>query len=113
MTEVNIAEKEIIAIIHERLKTIIQGGTTMQKQKLTVKNLFLSAVTLTALIFSQPAVPATAKDVDFNQRIAILRWFGANQSGSQFAAGSEPRSLAFYGANIWVANSGSNTVSKL
>ena len=30
-----------------------------------------------------------------------------------FAVGSQPSGLAFDGANIWVANAGSNTVSKL
>jgi DNA-binding beta-propeller fold protein YncE len=30
-----------------------------------------------------------------------------------FAVGTSPNSLAFDGANVWVTNSGSNTVSKL
>lgn len=45
--------------------------------------------------------------------VALLRWYPANQSGASFAVGTGPRGIAFDGANIWVANYGSDSVSKL
>lgn len=64
----------------------------MQKQRLAVKNLFLRAAMLTAFVFAQAAAPViAATDVDLNpQRIAILRWHGANQSGPQVPVGTKP-----------------------
>jgi len=49
------------------------------------------------------------------ERLALLRWYGANQAGIQFSVGASaaPQGIAFDGANIWVTNSGSGTVSKL
>jgi YVTN family beta-propeller protein len=46
------------------------------------------------------------------QQIALLQWFPAYQSAS-FATGSNPDGLAFDGANIWVTNYGSGTVTKM
>ena len=43
-------------------------------------------------------------------QVAILRWYAANQT-ADFPVGTFPYGVAFDGANIWVANSGSNTVS--
>jgi hypothetical protein len=44
-------------------------------------------------------------------QVAILRWYAANQT-ADFPVGNSPYGVAFDGANIWVANTGSNTVSK-
>jgi DNA-binding beta-propeller fold protein YncE len=38
---------------------------------------------------------------------------GAVQPGSPFTAGTNPFGIAFDGANVWVANYGSNTVQKM
>jgi hypothetical protein len=46
-------------------------------------------------------------------QVAILRWYPANQSGHVFAVGSAPIGVAFDGANIWVANGHSDTVTEL
>ena len=46
------------------------------------------------------------------EQIALLKWYAANQTTS-FAVGAAPNGVAFDGANIWVANFSSNTVSKL
>ena len=43
-------------------------------------------------------------------RLGQLRW---DQLGQRVSVGSIPQGVAFDGANIWVANSGSNTVTKL
>jgi hypothetical protein len=56
-----------------------------------------------------PAGPSAALDP---LRIALLRWYSADTTTS-FAVGTQPRGVCFDGANIWVANYGSNTVTKL
>jgi hypothetical protein len=45
-------------------------------------------------------------------QIALLKWYGASQVAA-FAVGDYPYAIAFDGANIWVANALSDTVSKL
>ena len=46
-------------------------------------------------------------------QIAILRWYPANQALPDIVVGTQPTAIAFDGANIWVANYGSNNVTKL
>jgi hypothetical protein len=45
-------------------------------------------------------------------QVALLKWFPAYQSAT-FTVGNGPNALAFDGANIWAANLGSDTVTKL
>jgi hypothetical protein len=45
-------------------------------------------------------------------RVALLRWYAANTT-TTFTVGTQPRGVCFDGANIWVANYGSNSVTKL
>jgi len=47
------------------------------------------------------------------QQIALLRWYEANQTGITYTVGTSPYGIAFDGANLWIANQGSNTVTKL
>src|SRR5271165_3660461 len=47
------------------------------------------------------------------EKVALLKWYAANQTGTTFSVGSGPQGVAFDGANIWVANAGSNNVTKL
>ena len=57
------------------------------------------------------AAPANSRTA---QQVALLRWYGANQSGNtNFAVGTSPWGAAFDGANIWVANNGGGNVTKL
>ena len=57
---------------------------------------------------------AFARIAPTTQQIALLKWYTAiTGTSSTFAVGSGPEALAFDGANIWVANLGSNTVSVL
>ena len=44
-------------------------------------------------------------------RVALLAWYEANEGIGTYAVGSRPRGVAFDGANIWVTNGGSNTVT--
>jgi hypothetical protein len=45
-------------------------------------------------------------------QVAILRWYAANETAN-FPVGSAPYGVAFDGANIWVANGGSSSLTKL
>lgn len=45
-------------------------------------------------------------------QVGMLHWYAANTT-TQFSLGGNPLDVAFDGANIWVANNGSNTVAKL
>ncbi len=61
-----------------------------------------------------PQGPAGPSGTGLNPlRVAILRWYNANQIGQTFAVGSNPVGVAFDGANIWVANENGNSVTKL
>jgi DNA-binding beta-propeller fold protein YncE len=57
------------------------------------------------------ATPRAAVRVNMNQ-IAIRKWHGANRTTS-FAVQNRPACVASDGANVWVANFGSNTVAKV
>jgi len=46
-------------------------------------------------------------------RLAILRWYPANLVGTSYPVGSLPVGIAFDGTNLWVANEGADTVTKL
>ncbi len=45
-------------------------------------------------------------------QVALLKWYKADTT-TTFAVGNEPSGIAFDGANIWVANFGDGTVTKL
>jgi len=62
--------------------------------------------------YAQWTTGASAQAVN-PQQVALLRWYGVNQAGNQFSVGTSPNAIAFDGANIWVANWGSSTVTKL
>ncbi len=47
------------------------------------------------------------------QQLAILRWYPANQIGQSYPVGNLPVGIAFDGTNLWVANEGAATVTKL
>src|SRR5579863_5975535 len=46
-------------------------------------------------------------------KVALLKWYQANLVPTAFPVGQQPYSVAFDGANIWVANNADGTVSKL
>jgi DNA-binding beta-propeller fold protein YncE len=46
-------------------------------------------------------------------QIALLRWYECIQTDDTYPVGSHPFALAFDGANIWVANSLDDTVTKV
>ena len=54
---------------------------------------------------SGPQQPPTGKGAPPANplKVALLKWYQANQAPTRFDAGSEPVGLAFDGANIWVA----------
>jgi DNA-binding beta-propeller fold protein YncE len=50
---------------------------------------------------------------ELRARRSTLHWYSALGTGVQFSVGSAPQGVAFDGTNIWVANAGSNTATKL
>jgi hypothetical protein len=56
----------------------------------------------------QPALRVQRDHLLKQQKAALLQWYRRD-----FPVGSQPQAIAFDGANIWVANFFSNTVSKL
>jgi DNA-binding beta-propeller fold protein YncE len=57
--------------------------------------------------------PAGSTGVGINPlQIALLRWFNTNMGFSAITVGSLPRALAYDGTNMWVANNGSNTITR-
>ena len=46
------------------------------------------------------------------EKIALLKWYQANTT-TRFKVGSQPYGVCFDGANIWTANFGESTVTKL
>src|ERR1700692_657932 len=74
----------------------------------------IAAVSLSAILSAIP-LQSGAQVVNSTKnpnQIAILHWYGANQT-TQFSVGNSPAGVTFDGANIWVTNVGSNTVTKL
>jgi hypothetical protein len=78
---------------------------------LKLRLLGLVAVML-LLCVSAPAQNGVVNSVKNSQQIATLHWYAANET-TTFAVGTFPFGIAFDGANIWVANGGTNTVEKL
>jgi hypothetical protein len=61
-----------------------------------------------------PQGPQGPPGLGYNpMQIALLRWYEANQAGISYAVGTWPNGICFDGANIWVANFGDGTVTKL
>src|SRR4029077_9341679 len=46
-------------------------------------------------------------------QVATLRWYDSGTTFASFAVGTTPKGIAFDGTSLWVANSGSNNVTKL
>ena len=46
-------------------------------------------------------------------KVALLKWYAANETGITFPVGMGPTGVAFDGANIWTANYNDGTVTKL
>ena len=85
-------------------------GTTSPGSLLTVAGTIES--TSGGVKFPDGTTQATAATRNPLQ-VATLRWYEAIQSGPDFATGITPIGVAFDGANMWVTNSGSATVTKL
>jgi len=61
-----------------------------------------------------PPGPPGPAGLGYNpEQIALLRWYEANQSGATFSVVNVPWGVCFDGAYIWVANHGTNKITKL
>ena len=96
----------------------------MKDERIAPSKTYLLAVAVTlivsATLVAVGAIPAS--EISHNSgnsgkffnplQLALLYWYPANLT-TTFAVGSNPTGIAFDGANIWVTNYGSNTVSEL
>src|SRR5271168_3478484 len=57
---------------------------------------------------SAPAIATASNPL----KVALLHWYAADIT-TNFSVGDEPEGVAFDGANIWTANFGAGTVTKL
>jgi len=46
------------------------------------------------------------------KRVALARWYDANEAGVTLPTDSQPKGIIFDGASVWVSNSGDNTVTR-
>jgi FG-GAP-like repeat len=82
--------------------------------------IFLLLIIVAANLFSVRAQQASAPEQGANNgappanplKVAILHWYQANRTAS-FKVGKQPHGVAFDGENIWSANNGDGTVSKI
>jgi hypothetical protein len=81
----------------------------MNKSRLLV--VFIVACAMSPAVWGQDA-PTTA-DRPTAESVAILRWYQINQTAAEFSVGQQPAGAAFDGANMWIANSQSGSVTKL
>ncbi len=77
----------------------------MKYTKVIIVTLFCIGFVLgsVSLAFGQGGAPPYA-GLNY-EKIALLKWYAANQSGASFNVGTGPIGVAFDGANIWVTNS--------
>jgi sugar lactone lactonase YvrE len=93
------------------MKTRILIGVSLIVVIVAMANLFPGHAQQAA----EPVQPAGngAPPLSNPLKVALLKWYPANVVPTTFNVGSQPYGLAFDGANLWVANSGDNTVTKL
>ena len=82
-------------------------------------SMYLLLLPLLSLVMALPGAaqsisgaPAGNQSATNPLKVALLHWYKANTTTS-FAVGSQPYGVAFDGANIWAANFGDGTVSKI
>ena len=75
-----------------------------------------TAGTVTATTFNGSGAGLTGVTSNFTaispKKLAVLKW-GVSSTDNTFGVGTGPAAVCFDGANIWVANFGSNNVTKL
>lgn len=81
----------------------------MNKSRLQV--VLFAAGAMSQIAWGQEA-PTTAERAT-PESVAILRWYPINRAAAEFSVGQQPAGAAFDGANMWIANSQSGTVTKL
>ena len=74
----------------------------MNKSRLLV--VIFAAGAMSPAVWGQEATP---------ESVAILRWYPINQNPAEFGVGQGPAGAAFDGANMWISNYQSGTVTKL
>jgi hypothetical protein len=94
------------------MKTRIVIGVSLIVVVLTIANLFASHVQQATGAPAQLPAGSGGPPLSNPLRVALLKWYGAN-TATEFPAGPAPVGVAFDGANIWIANYGASTLTKL
>ena len=93
---------------------VVMGGQGASRLSNDVGYLTTASAGIAGFITQTQADARYARITPTTQQIALLKWHTAiTGTGSTFSVGSGPEGLAFDGANMWVANWGSNTISVL
>ncbi len=79
---------------------------------LVVSSIFLPANTFAQTDAGSVAGSCSSATVPIAQRLALLRWYGANTAAT-FSVGGNPLGMVFDGSSMWVVNFGTNSVSKI
>ena len=59
-----------------------------------------------------PGAPGSANRIS-DEQIALLQWYEDPGAPGQYRTGSRPEGLAFDGTSIWIANNGSDSISRM
>src|SRR5580704_16620710 len=102
-------------------KAQLSGGRRFMKPIVIGMSMILAVFAAASFIAGQtpaassPEQPAGngAPPLSNPLKVALLEWYPANQVPTYFSVGQSPDGVAFDGANIWTANNGDGTVTKL
>src|SRR5579863_4786982 len=79
---------------------------------LAMANLFLSHAQQAVGVTASPPAGNGAPPLSNPLKVALLKWYPVNKT-AHFSVGQQPYGVCFDGANIWTANFGDGTVTKL
>src|SRR5271169_2731212 len=94
------------------MKTRIVIGVSLIVVVLAMANLFVSHAQQAAGMPAPRPAGSGAPPLSNPLKVALLKWYPGNLT-TGFKVGVNPYGLAFDGANIWSANNGDNSVTKL
>jgi DNA-binding beta-propeller fold protein YncE len=95
------------------MKSRIVIGVSLIVVVLAMANLFVSHAQQAVGVSAAPPAGNGAPPLLNPLKVALLKWYNANVVPTEFPAGPNPVGVAFDGANIWIANYGASTVTKL
>src|SRR5579863_7335607 len=95
------------------MKIRIVIGVSLVVVVLAMANLFVSHAQQAVGVAALPPAGNGAPPLSNPLKVALLKWYQANEVPTTFPVGKQPYGVAFDGENIWTANNGDGTVSKV